>query len=191
MTDSIALSVPIRRPDLSEARLRRRYAAERRFRLYGLAAIGLAVLMLGILLVSIISKGYGTFVQTQIGLDIKFDAATIDPAGTHDPATLAAADYSKLVKDALQARFPEATGRQDKRALNELVSSGAALTLRAMVMADPTLIGTTKTVWLTADDNVDMLNKGNMARGGAEAERQLNDKQVGWFDALAADGRVK
>jgi phosphate transport system permease protein len=192
MTDSIALSaVPIRRPDLSEARLRRRYAAERRFRLYGLGAIGLAVLMLGILLVSIISKGYGAFLQTQIGLDIKFDQTTIDPAGTHDPAALADADYAKLVKDALQARFPEATSRQDKRALNELVSSGAALKLRAMVMADPALIGTTKTLWLTADDNVDMLNKGNMPRGGNEAERQLNDKQIAWFDALAADGRVK
>jgi len=54
MTDSIALSAaPIRRPDLSEARLRRRYAAERRFRMYGLGAIALAVLMLGILLVSL------------------------------------------------------------------------------------------------------------------------------------------
>src|SRR5262249_51648463 len=55
----------------------------------------------------------------------------------------------------------------------------------------PTLIGTTKTMWLTADDNVDMLNKGNIARGGAEGERQLNDKQIAWFDALAAGGRVK
>jgi len=191
MTDSIALNVSIRRPDLSAERLRRRYAAERRFRLYGLGAIGLAVLMLGILLVSIISKGYGAFVQTQIGLDIQFGPAAIDPAGTHDPNTLANADYAKLVKAALQARFPEASSRQDRRALAELVSSGAGQTLRTMVMADPTLIGATRTVWLIADDNVDMLNKGNMPRGGAEAERQLNDKQIGWFDALAADGRVK
>jgi phosphate transport system permease protein len=191
MTDSITLSVPLRRPDLSEARLRRRYAAERRFRLYGLGAIGLAVLMLGILLVSIISKGYGAFVQTQISLDIPFDPAAIDPAGTRDPAALASADYAALVKGALQTRFPEASGRQDRRALNELVSSGAAQTLRNMVVADPMLIGTTRTVWLTADDNVDMLNKGNMSRSGAEAERQLNDKQIAWFDALAADGRVK
>jgi phosphate transport system permease protein len=190
MTDSIALSVPVRRPDLSEARLRRRYAAERRFRLYGLGAIGLAMLMLGILLVSIVSKGYGAFVQTQIALDIKFDAAAIDPAGAHDVEALAGADYAKLVKDALQARFPEASSRQDKRALNELISSGAAQTLRDMVLADPTLIGATRTVWLTADDNVDMLNKGNMPRSGVEAERQLNDQQIRWFDALAADGRV-
>ena len=122
MTDSIALTAPIRRPDLSEARLRRRYASERRFRLYGLGAIGLAVAMLGILLVSIVGKGYGAFVQTQIGLDIPFDPAVIDPAGTRDPAALANADYAKLVKAALQARFPEAGSRQDKRALNELVS---------------------------------------------------------------------
>jgi len=191
MTDSIALSVPIRRPDLSEARLRRRYVAERRFRLYGVAAIGLAVLMLGLLLASIIGKGYGAFVQTQIALDIQFDPAAIDPAGTRDPATLAGADYSKLVKAALQARFPDASSRQDKRDLNDLISSGAAFELRAMVMADPTLIGTTRTIWLTADDNVDMLNKGNIRRDVGEAERQLKDMQIGWFDALAAAGRVK
>jgi len=191
MTDSIALKVPIRRPDLSEKRLRRRYAAERRFRLYGLGAIGLAVLMLGILLVSIIGKGYGAFVQTEIAIDIQFDAAAIDPAGTRDPATLANADYAKLVKAALQARFPEASSRQDKRALNELISSGAAQTLRKMVTADPSVIGTSKTVWLTADDNVDMLYKGKMPRDIGQAERQLNDRQIHWFDALAADGRVK
>ncbi|MGH6960312.1 MAG: phosphate ABC transporter permease PstA, partial [Dongiaceae bacterium] len=95
------------------------------------------------------------------------------------------------VKTALQARFPEASSRQDKRDLNDLVSGGAAYELRALVTADPSVIGTTGTVWLTADDNVDMLNKGKMRRDLGEAERQLKDKQIGWFDALAADGRVK
>jgi phosphate transport system permease protein len=191
MTSTIAISAPIRRPDLSERRLRRRYAAERRFRLYGLAAIGLAVLMLALLLGSIVAKGYTAFVQTEIGLDIDFDPGVIDPAGTRDPAALAGADYAKLVRTALQTRFPEAGSRQEKRALNDLVSAGASFALRDMVVADPALIGTTRTVWLAADDNVDMLNKGYMPREVGETERQLNDKQVAWFDALSADGRVQ
>jgi phosphate transport system permease protein len=171
--------------------LRRRYAAERRFRLYGLAAIGLAVLMLALLLGSIVSKGYGAFVQTEIGLDIHFDPAVIDPAGARDPAALASADYAKLVRTALQTRFPDAASRQEKRALNDLVSAGASFALRDLVVADPNLIGTTRTVWMAADDNADMLNKGYMPREVGEAERQLNDKQVAWFDALSADGRVQ
>jgi len=191
MTEALTLHVPVRRPDLSEARLRRRYAAERRFRLYGLAAIALAVLMLGLLLGSIVAKGYSAFVQTEIGLDIHFDPAVIDPAGTRDPAALAAADYARLVRTALQARFPEAESRQDRRALNDLVSSGAPFVLRDRVVADPVLIGTTATVWLSADDNFDMLDKGYIPRDVGETERQLNDKQIAWFDALAADGRVR
>jgi phosphate transport system permease protein len=191
MTSAVAISAPIRHPDLSERRLRRRYAAERRFRLYGLAAIGLAVLMLALLLGSIVSKGYGAFVQTEIGLDIHFDPAVIDPAGARDPAALASADYAKLVRTALQTRFPDAASRQEKRALNDLVSAGASFALRDLVVADPNLIGTTRTVWMAADDNADMLNKGYMPREVGEAERQLNDKQVAWFDALSADGRVQ
>jgi len=190
MTEALTLSVPTRRPDLSAARLRRRYAAERRFRLYGLAAIALAMLMLGLLLGSIVSKGYSAFVQTNIGLDIHFDPAVVDPAGTRDPATLANADYTKLIRTALQARFPEADSRQDRRALNDLVSSGAPFALRDMVLADPSLLGTTRIVWLTADDTTDMLNKGFVSREVGEAERPLSDKQIGWFDALAADNRV-
>ncbi len=190
MTEALTLSVPIRRPDLSEARLRRRYAAERRFRLYGLAAIALAVVMLGLLLGSIVSKGYTAFVQTEIGLDIHFDPAVIDPAGTRDPAAIAGADYARLIRTALQTRFPEAESRQDRRALNDLVSSGASFALRDRVVADPALIGTTATGWVLADDNFDMLNKGYIPRHVGEGERQLNDKQIAWFDALAADGRV-
>jgi phosphate transport system permease protein len=191
MTSAVAVSAPIRRPDLSEARLRRRYAAERRFRFYGLAAIGLAVLMLALLLGSIVSKGYTAFLQTRIGLDIHFDPAVIDPAGTRDPAVLAGADYGKLVRTALQARFPEADGRQDRRALGDLVSSGAAYRLRDMVANDPTLIGTTRTIWLTADDTTDMLNKGFIRRDVDQAERALTDRQIAWFDALAAEDRVR
>ena len=62
------------------ARIRRRHAAERRFRLYGLFAIGVAVLTLGGLLYSITSKGYSAFWQTQLRLDVSFDPAVLGVA---------------------------------------------------------------------------------------------------------------
>jgi phosphate transport system permease protein len=82
MTDLAAPRTMIRRPDLSEARIRRRYAAERRFRLYGIVAILLAMGFLGVLLFTIVRQGYTAFTQTVIGLDINFDPAVIDPQGT-------------------------------------------------------------------------------------------------------------
>ena len=117
MTEATIESMQFRQAETSANRVRRRYAAERRFRFYGLLAISMAMLMLALLLFSIVSKGYGAFLQTELSLDISFDAAVIDPQGTRDPAALATADYAKLIKEALYAQFPEATSRGDKRAL--------------------------------------------------------------------------
>ncbi len=190
MTEATIEAMQFRQAESSAARVRRRYAAERRFRFYGVLAISLAILMLALLLFSIVSKGYGAFVQTEIALDITFDPAVIDPQGKRDPAALASADYAKLVKDALYAQFPEVTSRGDKRDLYGLVSTGSVFELQALVRDDPSLIGTTQRVTLLAADDFDMLNKGYISRGGAEADRRLNDKQVAWFDALAAKGLV-
>ncbi|MGH6961364.1 MAG: DUF3333 domain-containing protein, partial [Dongiaceae bacterium] len=186
-----APAVPARRPDLSEARIRRRYAAERRFRLYGALAIGTAVVFLAVLLFSIVSKGYSAFYATYVGFDVTFDPAVIDPQGTKDPAVIGNADFNKLARDNLQAKFPDATSRQDRRALADLVSSDTQFILRNMVLADPSLIGRTVRVWVPASDDADMLNKGFIPRDVAEAERRISDKQIGWFDALAAAGQVE
>ncbi|MFM9842088.1 MAG: phosphate ABC transporter permease PstA [Dongiaceae bacterium] len=190
MTEATIEAMQFRQTESSAARVRRRYAAERRFRFYGVLAISVAILMLALLLFSIVSKGYSAFVQTEIALDIHFDPAVIDPQGTRDPAVLAAADYAKLIKDALYAQFPEATSRGDKRNLYGLVSTGSSFELQKLIREDPSLIGKTQRVSLLAADDFDMLNKGYISRGGAEADRRLNDKQIAWFDALAAKGLV-
>ena len=41
-----------------------------------------------------------------------------------------------------------------------------------MVLADPSLIGQTKEVWLVADDEVDQFVKGAVDRDRAEADRR-------------------
>ena len=66
--------------------IKKRYAAERRFKMYGLVAIGIALLALFVLVFSIGSKGYSAFYQTYVQLEITFDPAVIDPEGTGDPA---------------------------------------------------------------------------------------------------------
>ena len=189
MTDVAARPMIHRRPDLSAAHLKRRYAAERRFRLYGLLAVAIAAGMLGLLLSSILLKGYSSFYRTEITLEVPFDAAIIDPAGTGDPAVLRAADYAKVARGALLARFPEVTSRQDRRALGGLLSAGADLLLRDMVLRDPSLVGRTVPVTIAAADEIDMLRKGRIPRA-AEAGGTLSDKEVGWYDALDAEGRI-
>lgn len=173
------------------ARLRRRYAAEQRFKYAGMAAIGLASVMLVALLGSIIMQGYSAFQQTRIALDITFDAAEIDPQGTRNPDVLAQANYAKLIRDSLGTVFPEATSRSDRRTLSDLLSSGAPFELATMVRDDPSLVGTTKRVWLTASDDVDQFMKGFIPRNVAETERRVNDVQIAAIDRLAANGAVE
>src|SRR3546814_20983206 len=73
-------------------RVQRRHAADRRMRLYWLAAIGLAIGLLAILIGPLVLSGYTAFVQTKVAL-----------TGYVDPAQVAAADiggghYHKLAR---------------------------------------------------------------------------------------------
>ena len=61
---------PTRASTAVTASLKRRYAAERRFRAYGIAAIGIAISALLILFVNIIGTGLPAFQQTMIHLPV-------------------------------------------------------------------------------------------------------------------------
>jgi phosphate transport system permease protein len=173
------------------AGIKRRYRAERRFRLYGLMAIVSALAFMALLFVSIVGKGYSAFLQTEIRLPISFDVAVIDPQGLRDPAEMRAANYGKLYRDAMQALFPDVASRADRRLLNGLVSSGATFEIRDTVMGSPDLIGKSREVWVPASDDVDMLIKGNVDRNSPEGERRMTDKEIAWIDALIADHRIE
>jgi phosphate transport system permease protein len=175
----------IRRPDLSANRLRRRYAAEFRFKLYGIVALSLAGAMLALLLFSIVSKGYTAFWRTEVTIGVYVDPAEIDPAN------LATANYGKLIKNSLEALFPEVESRSDRRALSELISGGGAFQLQRMIEANPGLIGQTIEVTVPTSDDVDMLNKGFIDRDVPEADRRITDKQIGWYDTLEAKGLIR
>ncbi|MGD8310997.1 MAG: phosphate ABC transporter permease PstA [Gammaproteobacteria bacterium] len=172
------------------AGLDRRYRAERRFRRFGLTAIVLGLLFLSFLLTSIVSKGYTAFLQTWMELEVVFDEQRLDPAGNRDPGVLATADYGGLVKDSLRQMFPKVVSRSERRLLYGLVSSGAAFQLREMVLNDPRLIGTTRQVWVPADDDVDMLMKGHFDRDLPEFKRRLRDSQIEWVDRLIAEDKI-
>ena len=68
--------------------LKRRYAAERRFRLYGLLAVTIAICFLAALFSSIVAKGYTAFQQTRISMIVDFNPAVIAPDGDRSPAAI-------------------------------------------------------------------------------------------------------
>jgi phosphate transport system permease protein len=145
--------------DAAQARVRARYRAEARFKMYGLLAIGFTALFLLLVLTDIVIKGLPAFTQHSVALDVTFSASDIDPQGTRDPQTLRSADYQALVRNALRSQFPNVTSRPDRRALDSIVSSGAADWLRARVAADPSLIGNTVKIPLLLSSDADLYYK--------------------------------
>jgi len=170
--------------------LRRRYRAEARFRAYGILAVLAGVAFVVFLFGTIFSQGASVFRQSYLKLEIRYDANTLDPSGTRRPDDLVTADYQALVRASLRERFPGVEGRASLRKLYALASSAASVELQQRVVADPSLVGRKETVWLLADDVVDMLMKGVTQRDSPEAERRLNDEQLALVDQLVADGTL-
>jgi phosphate transport system permease protein len=146
--------------DEAKARVRARYRAERRFKLYGLIAIGLTGLFIFAVMADILNRGLPAFWQHRVVLEIPVDAAEIDPKGTRNPADIRAGDFQGLVSAALLAQFPEVKDRLGLRQLDGLLSSAAGDALRNRVLADPALIGQTVKIAVLLDDNVDLYYKG-------------------------------
>ncbi len=192
-THSIQKTEPVKPStyEIVQKSLAKRRAAERRFRWYGLAGILLGLAFLLVLFVDIVGKGYTAFVQTQVKLEIYYDPALLDPGNTGDLQVLSKADYNALLKTSLQGLFPDVTSRREKNELNAMVSSGAAYKIRDLVMEDPSRVGKTLSLWLPANDDIDMLFKGHIDRNVKQGERRVNDRQLVWIDALRAENRIE
>ena len=176
--------------DTVRAGLARRYARERRFRFLGLLAVVASFVFVGLLFISIIATGYQAIWQTRIRLVVNLDPEVVDPEGKRGLAVLSAADYGGLIKSALFEMLPEVTARADKRALTDLLSSGAAFEVRQRVIENPRLIGTKQAVWVTANDTVDMLMKGHAERNAEGGAAGLQAKQVAWIDEMIRKGWI-
>ena len=138
----------------SDARLKKRHAAELRLKAYGIIAIVLAGLALVALLWSIVGKASGALTEHYITLPVNLAAAEIDPEN------IGRADYGGLTKDVLKETFPDVTDRKAKRQLYDVVSSGAGFELREVLLEDPSLLGGTMEFDFLASDVADLYYKG-------------------------------
>jgi len=189
--DSTAANPGVRTYRVVNAGLKRRRAAEKRFRAYGLACIGLGLSVLVLLFGNIISHAWSAFQQTYVALDVVYDESILEPEGRHDPEALANADYAALLKRSLGSLFPDVKDRQQKRMIYGLLSSGAAFEVQQSLKKNPGLLGKTERLWLPVDDDVDMLVKGQIDRSLGEEDRRLNDIQIAWIDKLRDEGRLE
>ena len=172
------------------ARLKARYRAEKRFRFYGRAAIGIAAGILIFLLSSIVYNSIPAFTQNFVELDIELAQDIIDPNFTNDAEIIANADWQGLIKATLRREFPEVNSRSDKRELYDLVSSAAGDWVHDFLLDNPQAIGSIVRISVPTSDDIDLLVKGLIDRNLPESDRLVSNKELGWLDHYIAQGRV-
>src|SRR5690606_10650555 len=164
-------------PKRRDIGLKRRYAAERRFRIYGIVAIAIGVFIISALLFSVFSKGYTAFWQTTLYLPVELSEKVIDPGNKRatDPNVLITANYPLLVRNALAEKLGVAkTDRPAMRDLGRFYSDGVRIQLRKLVMDNPSLIGTTQTVPVLAGADIDSAFKGQIDLSVPETSRKVS-----------------
>jgi phosphate transport system permease protein len=156
-----------------QRRIRRRYAAERRFKLLGLAAVSISAGFLALLLVIMVGNGARGFTAAELRLDVDFPASGLQLTeaqlrGPDARAALIAADFESVVRRAALAQYGEDGPR--------LFSGAARLRLRDAVADDPALLNGRATYWLPASSALDQASKGNAAAEELEIFRQLDER---------------
>jgi phosphate transport system permease protein len=169
---------------------KKRMRAEKRFRAYGLMALGLAVIMLTILLGTIFMRGYQGFTATQIHLLIRFDRAVMKLDESQPMTGLSASNYTPLVQQALKELFPQVTDPMSQRDLFNLVSSNAGGQISRMLdrVSAPPL---SQDIWFSASSNADLYFKGQISEAIPESDRKLSDLQIMWLKKLEEQGKVQ
>ncbi len=151
-----------------QKRIRRRYARERRFKLFGMMAVILSAAFLAFLLFTMVTNGWRGFTRTEIALPLDFPAMAmkIDPAQLSTPGAnlaLAGAELEDKVSNAALAAY----GPQSVPVL----SDAAWLKVREALKADPSLLHQKKTLWVPASTQVEQGLRGNDAAAAPLARK--------------------
>ena len=144
----------------AQARIRRRYRSEARFKAYGLLALVVAAVFLVALISNIVMKGLPAFTQYSLLLDVAIPADLVEPEKQKDPVAMRSADYFPVTRDALMAAIPGIESRAGEKALTRVLSSGAGDHLSNKLAGDPALIGQTLKVPLLLSASADLYFKG-------------------------------
>ena len=142
----------------AERRLRQRNAAERRFRLYGQIAIGIAIGFLAILLFSISSKAMSAFSRHMLVL-------IVDQPDLSVRDDLTVTDLNLAVRNELLDLFPETISDRPARIeLFGLTTRLAVLPLAKAATEDPSIFQQPLNARLALSDDLDLYLKNDIKR---------------------------
>ena len=168
--------------------LKGRYSAEKRFKLYGVFAVSLALGAVIFLLFTIFSMGYSAFWRTEFQVEIQFNGDYLGITQESSDQEVREANFLGLFRKNLAEQNNDVP-RRELRKLFAMFSESAADDLREMVIQNRSILGTTQKLKVLASSSVDMIVKGQAPREIEEKRRVLNDFQLGLLDRWTAEGR--
>lgn len=141
---------PTRTPAF-EARLKKRYAAERRFKLAGLLAILFSIAVLVLLLVTMTWNGIGGFQRAELRVPIDFGQVRLTlPADTPDTIAAVRALEAQGLREVVQFSAEQALGEEGAKQLGR----DAWRNVARQAAADPALLLSRSEFWLPASESL-------------------------------------
>ncbi|UZK66205.1 phosphate ABC transporter permease PstA [Sphingomonas sp. M1-B02] len=144
--------------DSMQKRIRSRYRRERRFRMWGLAAVVGSAGFLAFLLITMLWQGIGGFQRAELALPIDFKAAALEVTPDQLRAegadlALASAGLQDAVENAAVAAYgPEGT---------DYISENAWVQVRDALKDDPALLAGRATIHVAASSPIALAAKGD------------------------------
>ncbi len=176
-----------------DTRTKRRNAAEARFKLYGIVAIGIGLLMLIVLVTNIVTAGVGAFQQTYLEMDVTLSEDKLDKKGERnieDIKKVSTFGYAPLVASAFEAevtRLAVETNLTPKQ-MGGILSKAAMAKLRNYVIANPDEIGETVSFRFLVNSRVDGYVKGRVTRESIANDKSISSEQLDFVDQLIQAG---
>ncbi|MBF9042091.1 phosphate ABC transporter permease PstA [Rhodobacterales bacterium HKCCE4037] len=196
MTDMPISTAPARSLYAQDARTKKRNRAESRFRTYGMAAVATGIIALIVLLTSILGNGLSAFRQTYVSFPVELTAERLDPDGNRNPEEMAAVTtfgYLPILAESFAAHL-EAEGIETEMGIREIaamLSEEAPAQVRAMVLANPELVGTTIDAQILVGGRIDGYFKGRVTLDSAERDRNVTPEQLMLAQELADRGMME
>lgn len=174
--------------------MRRRNAAEARFKFYGLAAIAVSMVTLAFMLFTILNDGLSSFKQARYSFPVTLSEEVLDPSGNRnrdEMAKVTTVGYAKVLaasfKAAIEAKGISTEGLTEK-SVSDMISKDAAGELRATVLADPSLVGSTIDGSILAIGRVDGFIKGRVTMETAVRDGNISPEQLQLAERLIDAG---
>ena len=173
-----------------------RNAAERRFRIYGILAISIGLLMLLVLASTIILRGTSAFQQTFITLDVDLLESKLDKKGNRnvdDIKKVSTFGYSPILVNAMKKVLEkhEISTSLKKKALGGIISKSAPSQIRDYVLEDVNRIGQTVEFKFLVNGWIDGYIKGRYSRESVANSKFASAEQFDLIDQLLEVGVVE